>query len=276
MAFNGKGIVMKIGFIGCGNMGGALAKAAAKVVLPQDVIIAEKDEEKARAFALQTGVTVATMAEVASCCRYLFLAVKPQVLASVMEELAPLLKARSEDYTLISMAAGVKTDRLHELLGFKAPVIRIMPNLPVAVGEGMILYTATPEVSEEALDGFLTLMKEAGRMVRLEERLIDAGTSVSGCGPAFVCLFIEALADGGVQCGLTREQALLLAEQTLLGTAKTLLTTEGHPAALKDAVCSPGGSTIAGVHSLEASAFRGAVSEAVIASCERNKELGKS
>lgn len=266
---------MKIGFIGCGNMGGALAQAVAKAVPAWQITIAEKDEARAAAFAKATGVLMGSNEEVAQDSRYLFLAVKPQMFEQVMTALQPILSARKDTFVLVSMAAGITTDRVQTLAGGKYPVIRIMPNLPVSVGEGMILYTATPEVSEEMLDRFLAIMRSAGQLTRLEERLIDAGTSVSGCGPAFVCLFLEALADGGVQCGLARDKAVLLAEQTLLGTAKMLLETEGHPAALKDAVCSPGGSTIEGVHALEESAFRGAVAEAVLAAYRRNKELGK-
>ena len=266
---------MKIGFIGCGNMGGALAKAVIQTVTAENVLIAEKDDARAEAFVSAHGVTRAGAAALAAECRFLFLGVKPQVFDAVATELAPHLAARQGACTVVSMAAGVTTDRITSLLGKDCPVIRIMPNLPVSVGQGMILYTATPQVSEDALQDFLAILKEAGKLTRLDERLIDAGTSVSGCGPAFVCLFLEALADGGVECGLPRDQALLLAEQTLLGTAAMLLATEGHPAALKDAVCSPGGSTIAGVHALESSAFRGAVSEAVLAAYRRNRELGQ-
>lgn len=266
---------MKIGFIGCGNMGGALAKAVIKSLAADRVMIAEKDEARAAAFAKEHRVTVGTMASLAAECRYLFLGVKPQVFDAVATELAPYLAARQGECTVVSMAAGITTERITALLGEGCPVIRIMPNLPVAAGEGMILYTSTPTVTEATLEEFVSILKEAGRLTRLDEKLIDAGTSVSGCGPAFVCLFLEALADGGVQCGLPRDKALILAEQTLLGTAAMLLATEGHPAALKDAVCSPGGSTIAGVHALENSAFRGTVSEAVLAAFRRNCELGK-
>ena len=150
-----------------------------------------------------------------------------------------------------------------------------MPNTPAAIGQGMILYTANDLVTEADEADFLNLMKEAGAFDRLPEQLIDAGSALSGCGPAFVYLFIEALADGGVKCGLPRDKALCYAAQTVSGAAQMVLTDGRHPGALKDAVCSPGGSTIEGVHALEDGAFRGAVMDAVAAAFKRTKELGK-
>ena len=266
---------MKIGFIGCGNMGGALAKAVIQTVPAREITVVEKDSDKAADFALETGVMLGKLAQIARDCHFLFLAVKPQVFPHVMAELAPLLAARSEPCVLVSMAAGITVASVQAMAGGAYPVIRIMPNLPVAVGEGMILYTATPEVTESDRNAFFAMMKGAGRLTQLAEPLFDAATSVSGCGPAYVCLLVEALADGGVSCGLPREQAMLLAEQCLLGTAKMLLEKKQHPAALKDAVCSPGGSTIAGVQALEENGFRHAVIEAVRAADARNRELGK-
>lgn len=264
---------MKVGFIGCGNMGGALVRAVMKSMSAWHIAITDKDESKAAAFADETGVMVTDISEIASGCKYIFLAVKPQVLPSLAEELAPLLTARGNGFTVVSMAAGITTKRLKELLG-NCPIIRIMPNLPVSCGEGMILYTATPDVKDEQLDGFLSLMSASGRFIKLDEALFDAGTSVSGCGPAFVCQFIEALVKGGVDCGLGYEDALIMAEQTLLGTAKMLIETKGDPAALRVAVCSPGGSTIEGVRSLEKDNVEGVISNAVHASYKRNIELG--
>ena len=150
-----------------------------------------------------------------------------------------------------------------------------MPNTPVKVGEGMVLYTATDNVSPAALDEFLTIMARGGRFDRLDEKLIDAGCAVSGCGPAFAYMFIEALADGAVTCGLPRSKAIAYAAQTLLGSAKMVLETGDHPELLKDNVCSPGGSTIAGVRELEEHGFRGAALDAVIAAYDKTVELGK-
>jgi pyrroline-5-carboxylate reductase len=150
-----------------------------------------------------------------------------------------------------------------------------MPNTPVAYGEGMILYCASEEVGDETLAKFRDFMKYAGELDMIPERLIDAGSAVSGCGPAFVYMFIEALADGGVAAGLPREAAMKYAAETVKGAAVTVLRSGKHPGELKDAVCSPGGSTIEGVRALEQAGFRSAVMDAVIASYEKNKLLGK-
>ena len=163
---------------------------------------------------------------------------------------------------------------IQEMAGGNYPVIRLMPNMPAAVGKGMILYCSTKTHLDEMVT-FLHMMKEAGRFDELPESLIDAGSAVSGCGPAFVYMFIEALADGGVACGLPRQKAQEYAAQTLLGAAEMVLKSGQHPGYLKDAVCSPAGSTIQGVRTLEAGGFRGAVFEAVAAAYDKTVELGK-
>ncbi len=261
------------GFIGTGNMGGALAVAACKS--GETVLLADHDAAKAVALAEQCGCDAGDNAAVATGCRFVFLGVKPQVLSTVLAELKPLLAARSERVILVSMAAGVTIERITTELGGDYPVIRIMPNTPAAIGEGMILYTANDAVTADDEAAFLSLMKAAGEFDRLPETLIDAGSALSGCGPAFVYLFIEALADGGVECGLPRDKALRYAAQTVMGAAQMVLQDGRHPGQLKDAVCSPGGSTIAGVHALEDGAFRGAVMGAVQAAFDRTRELGK-
>ena len=172
------------------------------------------------------------------------------------------------------MAAGVSMAQIRAMAGGDYPVIRIMPNTPVAVGQGVVLYDQTENVSVEAKALFLTAMGTAGLLDPLEERLMDAGSAVAGCGPAFADLFMEALADGGVLCGLPRAKAMVYAAQMLLGAAALAMETELHPGQLKDAVCSPGGSTIAGVKTLEQFAFRAAVIDAVEAAYEKTKALG--
>ncbi len=263
------------GFIGCGNMGGALARAAAKAVDPQSIALSDKDSGKAEGLAAQIGASAAETAGIVSECRYVFLGVKPQMLEALFEELRPALEARTDRMVLVSMAAGISTEKIASLAGREMPVIRIMPNLPASVGEGMILYCTRGGVTEEEIGEFLALMSRAGRLCRIDESLIDAGSAVSGCGPAFAFLFAEALADGGVQCGLPRDKAMLMAAQTLLGSAAMLLESGTHPGVLKDAVCSPGGTTIAGVHALEENSFRFAAAEAVLAAYRRTLELGK-
>lgn len=259
--------MLKYGFIGCGNMGSALARAAAKAVEGRQLWFADADLRKAEILGAELGGHMTTAEEIAKNCDYIILGVKPQNIEELLKGL-PL----SKEAVLISMAAGVTLDRLADLAKGN-PLIRMMPNTPVGVGAGLILYSARG--AEEQIKEFLALFEKAGKLIPLEERLIDAGTAVSGCGPAFVCLFIEALADGGVACGLPREQALELAAGVVMGTGKMVLESGIHPAKLKDAVCSPGGSTIEGVYALEAGAFRSTASEAVKKSYEKTMKLGK-
>ena len=264
---------IKIGFIGTGNMGGALAKAAARYTA-SNIMLADKNEEKASVRAASIGACAADNKKVAAECDFIFIGVKPQMMAEALCELAPILSKRS-GYTLISMMAGVKMEKICQCLGFDCAVIRIMPNTAVEVGEGMVLYAINSMVSDDAEKTFLAFMNKAGEFEKLSEHLIDAGTAVSGCGPAYVYMFIEALADGGVKCGLPRATALKLAEQTLLGASKLAKETGRHPEELKDAVCSPAGSTIEGCFALEKGGFRAAAVSAVNAAYERTKESGK-
>ena len=261
---------MKIGFIGCGNMGGALARAVAKVDGVK-VCLFDKDTERTAALAGEIGAEAADLGAVA-VCDYVFLGVKPNIIASVAEELSPMI---GESTVIVSMAAGVSTEKLGAAFAKDVSIIRIMPNTPVAYGKGMILYTANEKVSPEALDTFAEIMKYSGRLDLIPEKLIDAGSAVSGCGPAFVYMFIEALADGGVAAGLPRDKAMQYAAETAIGAATVVLKSGKHPGELKDAVCSPGGSTIEGVLTLESGGMRGIVSDAVISAYEKTKKLGK-
>ena len=262
-----------LGFIGVGNMGGALARAAAKKISGSSLLLANRSPEKAARLAAELGGQVSDNAAIAAEADFIFLGVKPQMLPGVLEGLAPVLQARQSPFVLVSMAAGTSIARVWQLAGGSYPVIRIMPNTPASIGQGMILYVPSENVPEAALAAFLDSMAAAGRFARLEERLIDAGSAVSGCGPAFVDLFLEALADGGVACGLPRSTARELAAQMVLGSAALALSDGRHPAQLKDAVCSPGGTTIQGVRALEKNGFRSAVMEAVIAAYEKNFDL---
>ena len=266
---------MTIGFIGAGNMGGALARAAAKAVDPSHIFLADQLAQKAANLAQELNCNTCSAEQVAENCEYIFLGVKPQVMGAMLSQIAPVLSKRKTGFVLVSMAAGVCIADIRRMAGGDYPVIRIMPNIPVSVGGGMILYDATENVSQAAVEGFLNFMQHAGILDRLPEKLIDAGSALSGCGPAFVCLFAEALADGAVACGLTRAQAITYAAQTLKGTAQMLLETDMHPGQLKDAVCSPGGSTIAGVAALEQGALRASVIEAIACAYNRTLELGK-
>lgn len=267
---------MRYGFIGCGNMGGAVAKAVCQGAGAGQVLLANRTPEKADALAAQLGCASAGAdnARVAAECTFVFLAVKPQMMAGVLAGLAPVLAGRSQPPVLITMAAGLTIARIREMAGGQYPVIRMMPNTPVAVGLGMIQYCADT-VSVQDLQEFEQVLAPAGMLDALPEALMDAASCVSGCGPAWAYQFIEALADGGVAAGLPRAKAQLYAAQMLLGAAQLSLQSGQHPGALKDAVCSPGGSTIRGVRVLEQRAFRGAVLDAVLAALEKTKELGK-
>ncbi len=265
---------MKIGFIGCGNMGGALAVAAKKAG-KGELLLANRTVEKAEALAAAIGAAVSTNEEIAATCDYVFLGVKPHLLKDLFSSLTPILESREDRFVLISMAAGVTLSSIEKMAGKNYPILRIMPNTPVSVGEGLIQYCKNTAVTAEEEQDFLAILAHAGKLDPLDETLIDAASALSGCGPAFVSLFLEALADGGVKCGLPRDKAIAYAAQTVLGTGKLLLESGKHPGALKDAVCSPGGSTIAGVAALEEHAFRAAVIAAVEAAFRRNRELGK-
>ena len=264
---------MVFGFIGVGNMGGALAQAARRRLDGDRIVLSSHNPGKAGYLARKLEARTADNAAVAGEADYLFLGVKPLMMETVLAEIAPVLAGREGRFVLVSMAAGLSIADIRRMAGGEYPVIRIMPNMPVGIGQGAVLYTLGPGVTEEEKTAFLDAMGEAGEFTAVPERLIDAGSAVAGCGPAFAALFIEALADGGVACGLPRAQAQALAAQMAAGTARMVLDTGVHPAVLKDAVCSPGGTTIQGVRALERGGFRSAVMEAVIAACETNKDL---
>lgn len=261
------------GFIGTGNMGGALARAVHKRVSGFRILLANRTPEKSRLLAQELNAVQSDNTAVAQNADYIFLGVKPHLMEGLLREIAPVLAGRKDRFLLVTMAAGLTVGRIQEMAGGAYPVIRIMPNTPVSVGEGMILYVCSPDVAEEEEQGFLDACAAAGRFCPLPEHLIDAGCAVCGCGPAFADLFLEALADGGVACGLPRAYALELAAQMLAGAAGLALKSGLHPAVLKDAVCSPGGATIQGVRKLEEAGFRGAVMNAVIAAYDKTLEL---
>ncbi|MBQ3221305.1 MAG: pyrroline-5-carboxylate reductase [Clostridia bacterium] len=261
-----------LGFIGCGNMGGALVRSAVKTVGGENIAVCDHDKKKTQTLVSECGVWSVDIREIATSCKFVVLGVKPQNIEETLGGIKEQLKANA-GVVVVSMAAGVSTRAIRSYIGADLPVIRIMPNTPVAVGEGMILY-ALAGVNLFVENEFLSLFSGAGKFDKLSEDKIDSGSALSGCSPAFVYAFAEALADGGVECGLSREQASLYAAQTLRGAAEMLLT-YGHPAPLKDAVCSPGGTTIAGMHALEKAGFRGAVMDAVTTAYKRTLELKK-
>ena len=261
---------MKYGFIGCGNMGGAIARALSKTT--SKIMITDRSG-KAKALADELQLIYSDAADIAASCDRIFLAVKPQMMADALKPLRKIL--RESKPLLITMAAGLEISKIQELAGCELPVIRIMPNTPVLVGRGMTLYCSNDLVDDAVLEDFLDDMAFTGHMDAIAEKLIDSAGVVSGCGPAYMYMFAEALADGAVACGVPRAKALEYAAATLVGAGEMLLQTGEHPGKLKDNVCSPGGSTIAGVNILEDRAFRGAVIDCVKAAYKRNQELGK-
>ena len=272
-----------VSFIGTGNMGGALIHAACRALNPGQVHITDYAAQKAGAMAEELGCGLEPSNKAAVLAGdYIFLCVKPQVMGSVLEEIAPVLKEcldKGEKKIVVSIAAGLQLAYFKDMLaccGDALRVIRVMPNTPAAIGKGMLAVAAGPEVEEAYVNGVMEILSAAGRVERLEEGLMDQFTVVSGCSPAFVYMFIEALADGGVMTGLPRAQALTYAAQTVMGAAAMVLETGKHPGELKDAVCSPAGSTIVGVAKLEENGFRSAAIEAVKAGYDKNVELGKT
>ena len=261
---------MKYGFIGCGNMGGAIAKALTNRCT--DFSITDRSG-KAVGLAVELCCGYTSAEEIAQNADRIFLAVKPQMMADVLENIRPILQKRKP--LLITMAAGLTMDQIQDMCECDLPVIRIMPNTPVAVGQGLTLYCSNDLVSAELMEDFLYDMEPTGAMERTPEYLFDTAGTVTGCGPAYIYMFIEAMADGAVACGVPRRQAMEYAAATMLGAAEMVLQSGQHPGALKDAVCSPGGSTIAGVKALEDGGFRAAVMNCIIAASKRNSELGK-
>ena len=260
------------GFIGAGSMGGALAQAAVKAMGGERVAVTCSTPEHSTDTAARLGCAAETAETILKESRFIFLGVKPQMIAGVVKKLAGDIA--DSDAIFVSMLAGTSLNRLAELLGGEKKIIRIMPNTPCAVGKGLTLVSANSRVTAEELADFKTLMAASGLLDDLPEHLIDAASAVSGCGPAYAYMFVEALADGAVKCGVPRAKAVRYAAQMLLGSAELVLESGQHPGALKDAVCSPGGSTIAGVAALEHRGFRGAAIAAVEAAYRRTKELG--
>ena len=261
----------ELGFIGTGNMGGALARAAAKS--GERMLLSNRTAEKASRLAAELGCAAGTNQEIAETCRFIFLGVKPQLLPALLAELNAPLAARKDRLVLVSMAAGVTIDTIKQTLGLPCPVVRIMPNLPVALGKGVVLLSPDDTVTEDELSALEAALKPAGLLMRMPEDKLDAGSAVSGCGPAFIYLYLDALANGGVRCGLPYPQALALAAQTMLGAAEMALTSGKHPGQLQSEVCSPAGTTIEGVRTLEQRAVRAAAIDAVTAAYKRTREL---
>jgi pyrroline-5-carboxylate reductase len=264
----------KIGFIGGGAMGEALLRGIvnAKLVSAAQITVSDIAEDRLKYIAATYGVATTTDGlAVAGQSDVLLLAVKPQIIFKVLDSIAA---AVGKTTTVISIAGGVAIADLEEKLP-GVPVIRVMPNTPAAVGAGMSAVALGKLAS--ATDGELaaSLFASVGKVVTVGEEYIDAITGISGCGPAFVYVLIDALSDAGVLAGLTRQMSVTLAAQTMYGAAKMVLESGEHPAKLRDMVTSPGGSTIVGVHTMEQKGVRAAMIDAVLAAVKRSREMGK-
>jgi pyrroline-5-carboxylate reductase len=264
-----------VGFLGAGNMGEALIKGllAAKLVPAQAIFATDVRPERLKELDRQYGIQVSSdNAELVKRADIVILAVKPQIMDAVATEIAP---AVTRGKLLISIAAGVATDKIRARLPRDARLIRVMPNTPALVLEGATAIAKADGLEPGDLDVAREIFGAVGRVVVLGEEMIDAVTGLSGSGPAYVAIVIESLADGGVRMGLDRATAMTLATQTVLGAAKLLLETGLHPGALKDMVSSPGGTTIAGIAALEEGGLRTTFIKAVERATQRSHELGQ-
>jgi pyrroline-5-carboxylate reductase len=266
--------IPNIAFLGAGNMASALLRGAIlrSGLPPERFAATDVRAEASEALGQQLGIqTFATNGAAAQWAEVVVLAVKPQVLPAVLAEVAPQLRPEA---LLISIVAGMPIARLAAVLGGRGRIVRAMPNTPALVGAGATALAVGPQVTAADLEVALLLFRGAGLVVQVEEKLMDGVTGLSGSGPAYGFVAIEALADAGVREGLPREVAVRLAAQTLLGAAQLVLETGEHPAKLKDMVTSPGGTSIAGLAALERGGLRAALQAAVAAAAARAKELG--
>ena len=262
----------KFGFIGMGNMGLAMLKGILSLYAPEEITFSDANEERMKKVNQATGVSYElSNAEVANHAKYIVLAVKPQFLDPVLANIKNIVKP---DNIIISIVAGVDSSYLANALGADIRIVRAMPNTPALLSEGMtgVCYDETLYTAEEK-DEIKKFFQSFGKMRVVPEKMISVVTCVSGSSPAYAYIFIEALADSAVKYGMPRAQAYEFAAQTLLGSAKMVLETGKHPGELKDMVCSPGGTTIAGVAALEEFGFRNAILKATDACYDKATHL---
>lgn len=267
---------IKIGFIGTGNMGTPLIKGVIRsgAAAPGDIYIFDVDRSKAEAVSKETGArSAADNRELVRACDYIVLAVKPVFVKQVLEEIKDVF---SESKILVSIAVGITTKSLKSILGEGRKIVRTMPNLPVLVGEGMTLVCFDKSLNDTEKAVVKSLFEGAGKAEELEERLMSEVTALTGSSPAYVFMMIEAMADGAVQSGIPRKIAYKLASQAILGSAKMVLETGLHPAELKDQVCSPAGTTIEAVQTLEKSGFRYSIMEAMKDCTKKALDIGRA
>ena len=265
---------IRLGVIGAGNMGEAILRGylTSGYAASEKTAVYDPDLEKCRALERDLGVSVAdSLADLIEKSDLLLIAVKPNICTHLFKEQFD----RFENKAVVSIAAGWGGERLKKALPATTRVLRVMPNTPAMIGEGMIVFESGDSLTDEERAFAETMFGSVGDVISLEPKLMDAVTAVSGSGPAYVYLFIEALADGGVKAGLPRSIALKLAAQTVKGSAMMVSETGVHPGELKDRVCSPGGTTIEAVAVLEQTGFRGSVIAAVDACREKSERMSK-
>jgi pyrroline-5-carboxylate reductase len=265
----------KIGVIGAGKIGSAIARGIIQAGLVKKENVMASDVSDALRQGIVTELGIKATADNRELCNFadvIILAVKPQTVDPVASEIG---KSLGHTKLLVSVAAGVPLTRIETHLEPGARVVRVMPNIACVVGAGAAGFAAGAHATAADLEKVGAILNSFGVGMAVEEKYLDAVTGLSGSGPAYVFLFMEALADGGVQMGLTREVALKLALQTVYGAARMALASGKHLAELKDEVASPGGTTIAGIYALERNGFRGTVMDAVVSATKRSQELGK-
>ena len=264
---------MKIGFIGTGNMGSSIIKGilSSKFEKSENINIFDLDKEKVNNLVKEYGVNaVNSEKELAENCDIIILSVKPHIIPIVLKNLSGNVK---KDTIILTIAAGISISVIENALGEDKKVVRTMPNTPAQVLSGMTAVTFNKNIENSEKEIIFKLLNSFGKSVEIEEKLMHAYTGISGSLPAYVYMFMEALADGGVLCGMPRNKAYEIVAQTVAGSAKMLLETGKHPGQLKDEVCSPAGTTIEAVRVLENGNFRGNVIEAVAACTEKSKEM---
>lgn len=264
---------LKIGFIGSGNMAQAIIGGMidSNLVSKDNIYATAVSDKTINLVKEKYGVnTSKDNKDVANKTDIIFLAVKPNVYKTVIDEIKDVV---DENKLIVTIAAGQTIENIEDMFGRELRIIRTMPNTPALVGEGMGLITANKKATNEDLENVVKIFNSFGKSEIVEESLIDTAGSLSGCGPAYTYMYIEALADAAVESGVKRDLAYKLAAQMVLGSAKMVLESGEHPGKLKDNVCSPGGTTIKGVNSLEQAGFRGVVIDALLASINKTLEM---
>lgn len=262
-----------IGCIGTGNMGSAIMLRLATGLDPALLMIYDKDTARSDTLSRGAGISVSsTPQSLASESGVVIIAVKPDAVPAVIGEIRGALKPGA---IIVSIAAGVSIAAIEVLTGSPVKIVRVMPNTPSMVGEGMSVLSPNDHVDEQSLLEVEQIFSKIGKVTVLPEKLMDAVTGLSGSGPAYVFTFIQALADGGVKLGIPRDKAIMLAAQTVLGSAKYVLESGEDPAALRGRVTSPGGTTIEGIHVLERSGFSGIVMDAVEKAAQKSQKMGE-